>query len=322
VAEIKVRGILCDVDIEGELRQYEWSNARWSAEKLIASSPFRYDRQPSFFVVLEPHGTYPAGVWADSGAYDDEWSSGGFVKLLSFLRSETYEETEEYLIETYGVANTSNVTMPALRFRLPRKFKPLAETFVEPAVSRYLLSRGLNEQTQSLYGTGRGRFRGFTAFPWRMADGRLANVKYRATKGKAFFYERGGWPIRRLLFGIDVVWRLNAPVAALCEAEIDAMSWTQATGGRVIGVAVGGVCFSDEQADIIRRSPIKALVLAGDNDKPGRSLNEEARHKLSGSVALCTADYGRYKDANERLQAGEPFDSLFRDFNDFFDRDV
>jgi hypothetical protein len=294
---IKIRGQTVDVDIESELREFDWGyRARWTPTKLIAASPFRYDQQPSFFVNLD--GDY-AGTWKDSGAYDSEWESGGFVKLLSFLRNETYEETAEYLLEKYA----PNVYSDELKLRLPKLKLPegppklLPESTVTPAVSGYLLRRGIDDETQRLYGVGYGRYKGFTTIPWRLPDGKLANVKYRATRGKTFFYERNAYPIRRVVWGLDVVNRMNAKRAALCEAEIDAMTWT--ASGLAYGIATGGVTFTDEQADLIRRSPIAELILAGDNDKAGRKFNEAVRQKLSGYVRLYEVDYGGAKDANE-----------------------
>src|SRR5690606_12316688 len=126
--------------------------------------------------------------------------------------------------------------------------------------------------------------------------GRLANVMYRATRGKLFFYERGGWPRRKLLYGIDVVKRLNARTAALCEAPIDALSWYEASEGDIVGIATGGVTLSQEQADLIKRSSIETIILAGDNDKAGAKFNAECERKLSGHVRLFSVDYSEEKD--------------------------
>src|SRR5690606_31114659 len=119
------------------------------------------------------------------GAYDSEWASGNFVKLLAFLRQETYEEAEDYLIEMYGVPTDGRrreFKLPPIRE--PKIFEALPERLVTPAYSRYLGARGIGETTQSVYGVGYGRQRGFCALPWRTPDGRLANVMYRATRGK------------------------------------------------------------------------------------------------------------------------------------------
>lgn len=293
---IKIRGQTVDIDIEAELREFDWGyRARWTPTKLISASPFRYDQTPSFFVNLD--GEY-AGTWKDSGAYDSEWESGGFVKLLSFLRNETYEETAEYLLEKYGVHDTDELKLRLPKLKLPEgPPKLLPESIITPGVSRYLLRRGIDAKIGGLYGVGACRYKGFVAIPWRLPDGRLANVKYRSTRGKTFFYERNAYPIRKLVWGLDVVNRLNAKRAALCEAEIDAMTWT--ASGVAYGIATGGVTFTDEQADLIKRSSIEELILGGDNDKAGRKFNEAVRQKLSGYVRLYEIDYGGAKDANE-----------------------
>lgn len=295
---IKIRGHDVDVDVRGELEAFEWGRPRWSNDKLIAASPFRYDRSPSFFVNLD--GEY-AGAWADSGFYDEEWKSGGFVKLLAFLRNETYEEAEDYLLSEYSVDYGAELKMAPPNLRLDKPFRALPESTIEAGVSTYLSSRGISEEVQRMAGVGKSKHPGFTAIPWRQPSGRLANVKYRATRGKTFFYERGAWPIRKLVYGADLVWKKAVESVVLCEAEIDALSWW--TVGQP-AVAVGGVAFTDSQADIIKRLPTECIILGGDNDKAGRKFNEVAADKLKGYFRLKEADYGRYKDANESLQAG------------------
>ncbi len=288
-----------EIDFRAELENYEWTRPEWSDDKLIAASPFRYESRPSFFVNLD--GEY-AGAWGDSGAYEQEWASGNFVKLLSFLRRETEEETEDYLIDAYGKRDEYG-RMKLATPRLSERSRPqyLSESIIEQAISPYLLRRGLGEDTQDIYEIGRGKHKGFTAIPWRTANGRLANIMYRSTRGKLFFYEKGGIGRGQLVYGIDVARKKQATTAALCEAPIDAMSWYETTAGKIVGIAVGGVTISQEQADIIKRSSIKTIILAGDNDKAGAKLNEQARKMLRGYVAFKTANYGEAKDANEAL---------------------
>lgn len=298
---MKIRGQLLSIDIETELREFEWTRARWTADKLQAASPFRYDNHPSFFVNLE--GEY-AGSWADSGSYTEEWASGNFVKLLAFLRQETYEETEEYLLEMYGIpVSKEKIFLRLPPIKLPETFEPLSEDIITPAFSKYLERRGIGQETQEMYGIGYGRQKGFTGIPWRLPDGRLANVMYRATRGKLFFYEKGGMPRRKLVYGIDVVKKAQSRKAALCEAPIDALSWYEATGGDVVGIATGGVTISDEQAEMIKRSSIETIILAGDNDKAGAKFNAECERKLRGYVRLARAEYGDKKDANAVITA-------------------
>lgn len=294
-----------DVDIRAEIEEYEWGhNAKWSDDKLIAASPFRYDKSPSFFLRLEPggvdeHGSqYKAGTWHDSGAYEDEWRSGNIVKLLSYLRNESYSETLEYLTEKYGIVEGKRRTIKPPRIPQRRKMRVLPASTVEVAVSPYLTKRGISSEVQLKAGTGRGRHRGYAALPWRTVDGRLGNVKYRATRGKMFFYESDAEPISNLVWGADSV--SPAEMCIVCEAEIDALSWR--TAG-FQAVAIGGVGVSDRQVDILLSIPCDRLVLGGDNDKAGDGFNRRLAKKLLNRKALALLKWGdlKEKDANDVL---------------------
>src|SRR5690625_4778702 len=176
---IRIRDQYLDIDIREELEQFDWHKARWTSDKLLAASPFRNDRHPSFFVNLD--GEY-VGTWGDSGADDDYYSSGNIVKLLAYLRGTSYEEVEEYLLDKYGQTGDSNaIVIRPPRFHLRSTFRPLDENIVTPAISPYLSKRGISEEVQRMAGVGYGRYKGFTAIPWRRANGVLANVMYRST---------------------------------------------------------------------------------------------------------------------------------------------
>ena len=295
MAQIKIRGQTINVDIESELREFEWTRPKWTGDKLIAASPFRYDNTPSFFVNLD--GEY-AGCFGDSGAFDDEWAGGGFVKLLSFLRNETYEESEQYLLEKYDFSTESDkiiLVLPKLRHNT--KTKVIERAIIE-RTSPYLENRGICESVQMQARVGKSKHYGFVAIPWHNPDGSLANVKYRATRGKTFFYERNARPIRELVYGADLYVKSSEDLI-VCEAEIDALSWRTAGYN---AVAVGGVAFTKQQADILRRLPFNRLVVAGDNDKAGARFNAQVvRAMLGRDLAVVEWRESRFKDANDVL---------------------
>jgi hypothetical protein len=298
--KINVKGRMIDVDIRAELERFSWQRARWTNDKLIAASPFRYDRTPSFFVNLE--GEY-AGAWKDSGAYDSEWESGGFVKLLAFLRNETEDETAEYLLETYAATyGYETLTLRIPRLVIERKREALDSGILTGFAEdyTYLKGRGISESVQRQMGVRYDAVKQAVVIPWFTPDGRLANIKYRLTRGKAFWYEKGGLPIRDLVYGLD----LRANVAVLTEAEIDAMSWRQIG---VMGLATGGVSFTLAKRDLILRSAIERLYIATDNDKAGRKLRDEVIRSLRGKIELLSVEFERgFKDSNEVLtRAGE-----------------
>ncbi|MCY8191486.1 toprim domain-containing protein [Bacillus spizizenii] len=289
-----------DVDIRYELEQFEWTRPTWTADRLLAASPFRYDRTPSFYVYLEDTASAKAGYWGDSGAYDAEFVRGGFVKLLAFLRAETEAETVDYLLDAYAPASENG----RLTLRLPKlkgvsKPEPLPESTladVRIGSNAYLTGRGISAEVQREAGVG--LVGNAVVIPWRLPNGRLANVKYRATRGKAFWYVKGGGPIRDLVYGMDIVYARRLRHAVICEAEIDAMAW-RSVGVPAIGT--GGSAFNSKKADIITQSPIEYLTVVTDNDKAGDKLRGAIERYLNGKVRLAHGYITEVKDANELL---------------------
>ncbi|MFB5588509.1 toprim domain-containing protein [Bacillus cereus] len=295
---INIRNQSINVYIEYELRQFSWTNERWSSDKLIAASPFRYEHTPSFFVNLE--GDY-AGTWKDSGAFDNEWESGNFTRLLSYLRNETYEETEDYLFEAYGVEyNYDNLTLKPPKLRIDNGHKALDFGRLQEYAFRhpYLEDRGISEAVQRQMKVGYDRFRQAVVIPWFDTNGRLVNMKYRKTRGKAFWYEKDGKPIGDLIYGLHLAYRRNIKRAVYCEAEIDVMSFM--TAG-VFGLANGGSSFNQRKADQLLKSPIEELVIVADNDPAGEKLRKELEKYLNGKIRLTNGYVSGYKDANEAL---------------------
>jgi DNA primase len=302
---LSIRGKQTQVDIYEELRNFDWgSKAKWTPGKLIAPSPFRAENTPSFFVNLD--GEY-AGCFGDSGAHDNEWQSGNFVKLLAFLRNETYEETEEYLLYAYGFNDDiSLIKLNNINLRIQRARQSLSEgtlaTYTEDYT--YLKTRGISVDIQRQMGVLFNPQQKAAVIPWRTPSGRLANVKFRSTSSKIFWYQRGGRPIRELVYGIEQA----QAVTIICEAEIDAMSWMEAG---YAAVAVGGASFNGWKRDIILRSPIEELIIATDNDKAGGKLRNEIETAMKGHVRVRQAyvcdgvleeKLGGAKDANRALE--------------------
>ena len=291
-----------DVDIRYELEQFEWTRPTWTEDRLLAASPFRYDRTPSFYVYLEDTASAKAGYWGDSGAYDAEFARGGFVKLLAFLRAETEDETVDYLLDAYApAAKDGRLTLRLPKLKVVTKPEPLPESLladVQAGPNDYLTGRGISAEVQREADVG--LVGNAVAIPWRLPNGRLANVKYRSTRGKAFWYVKGGWPIRDLVYGMDLVYARRLRHAVICEAEIDAMAW-RSVGVPAIGT--GGSAFNLKKADIITQSPIEYLTVVTDNDKAGDKLRAAIECYLNGKVRLAHGYITGVKDANELLVA-------------------
>lgn len=297
MANIHIRGKLVDVDIENELREFEWRNCTCRGGKLIASSPFREDNSPSFFISLE--GEF-SGTWADSGAHGEYEGSGNFIKLISLLRNETYEEAEDYLLEQYDIDYSSDdfklvTTSIDLDGSVDRS--PLSGIDEIDLDTDYLPSRGIHPKViemMNVFDNGNS-----IGIPWYRPDGQLAAVKYRHKERKDFWYEKGSVPIGELVYGLDIVIERGIKRAVICEAEVDAMTWMSAG---IFAIAIGGARLNDRQADMILSSGLTEILLGGDNDVAGRSFNEIVAKKLRNKAAIYGINYGpysKYKDAND-----------------------
>lgn len=301
MAIINIRGQSVEVDIERELREYDFGyGARWTVDKLVASSPFRNDHSPSFFVNLS--GEY-AGTWGDSGSADEQYSRGNFVSLIAHLQGIGYDEAAKYLLDTYGTeykeGTEKQIRIIAPNLSEEKEPRNLSDDLVTQAISPYISSRGITDDVQQLYAIGYGEnYTGFTAIPWHTPQGRLANVKYRSTKDKRFFYEKDATPVRKLIYGMDVINEIEDDYAVICEGEIDVLSWR--TAG-VPAIAVGGSHASEEQIDEIKRSRLRRLYLGGDNDEQGRNLNRQIEKEMRGYAEMFEVDYGEENDANDVL---------------------
>lgn len=292
---IKINDQTVHVDIIGELEAYEWTNARWTGDKLIANSPFRAEQRPSFFVNLTGE---LAGVWGDSGSFDNYQESGNFAKLIALLNGWSYGVAAEYLLDKYAYPDIEKLSLkPALQIKKPKQVAQLTG-FTNLPTSRYLESRGITADVQALYGVGGDSDKAI--MPWRTKDGLPANIKYRRNNSKQFWYERGATSLTELLFGHDVMLREKPTTVALCEAEIDAMS-SYLLEANTVGIAVGNAHLSDQQIELIRQLPVERLLLAGDNDMAGAKFNEQAKRSFGGQFALSYFNHEGCKDANELL---------------------
>jgi hypothetical protein len=297
-----------DIDITDELAQFTWHRATWSADKLIAQSPFRPDSTPSFYVYLRDTATARAGNFGDSGTGE----RGGIVKLLAHLRGESEAATADYLRESYGLElaqTTDRRTFKPAKLRpRPAKPRPLPEctlNSVEPAPIDYLTARGISVDVQREMGVGYDHAKNAAVLPWRLANGRLANVMYRAVSGKAFWYvDKALNPIgiRSLIYGINRVYTERWTEVALVEAPIDAMTLMSAG---VPALATGGAAFNEDKAAVVLMSGIRSVTLVADNDEAGAKWQAECERWLSGKVALWVARVpGGSKDVNEFAGVG------------------
>lgn len=294
---VRIRGIEVDVDIAAELDNYEWRGVKMKEDNMIACSPFRDERHPSFSVHLE------SGLWIDFGGDDDEWKKGNFVKLIAYLENITYTEAEDLLLDAYGI-----VVDDVEELHLSMDLKPAeanTRTYsreeLKPFLFRYrpyLLRRGITDEIMKKFVVGYDKEQEAVAFFWQDADtGRVVNIKFRKTASKVFYYMPDGQPIKNHVFGLYHVKKDGHKRVFIVESEIDALYlWSNG----IPAVALGGSSLSPEQKRAILLSGVEDIIIATDNDKAGFRLRKSIEREMVGNVNIQHLYLPRHaKDVND-----------------------
>lgn len=285
-----------EVDILEELNYYDWNRARVKTNEMVACSPFRDEHSPSFSINLE------TGLWIDFGS-NDYLGKGNIVQLLSYLRNETPQEVENYLLDKYGI-DLSDADKLSLNFDLnidtdiSTNFSISIDTYKQYAFrSPYLGGRGISEKVQRSFKVGYDKKGKAVAFPWMNIEGKIINIKFRSISSKQFYYYPDGQPIRNHLYGMHFIYKLNIEKVFIVESEIDCLYlWSHG----IPAIALGGSNVSKEQKQLILRSPIKNLVIATDNDRVGKEIRENIVKTFIGSKELFDLEFPEdVKDVNE-----------------------
>lgn len=286
-----------DVDFEAELRAYDWNRPSWKDDKLIACSPFRDETHPSFAVTYSK-----GGVFIDSGG-DGEFRSGGFVKLLSWLRNETYSETKEYLLEKYHILGFRDTDELELSFDGWETTKKEAEVVPVEVLEQFAFThaylsqrRGIEERYQRALRIGYDREKKAVSIPIFDKYGRLVNIKFRSVTSKVFWYY-GKNPVREHLYLLDLVMKKQSKRVFLVESEIDAITLFK---NGFPAIAVMGSSMTKHQKQLILDSGIETLVLATDNDRAGERLARSIHKELGGLLVVEQMSFPeQYKDVND-----------------------
>jgi DNA primase len=286
-----------DVDIQEELEPYldEFDKYRIRGNKLQSCSPFRAEKTPSFAVNLDN------GTWIDSGAIDEHWRKGNFVKLLAFLMGVTYAEAEEYILEKYRTIY-ADVDSLELNIELnieEKPYKVVTPEELKPYLFRnpYLTNRGIAEKVQRAFKVGYDRESQAVVIAWMDKHGQIINLKFRSIRDKRFWYLPDGQPIKQHIFGLNFIFKMNIKTVYAVESETDCMYlWSHG----IPAIAFGSASMSKQQEKLLINSPIESLVIATDADKAGWRFKMDLIRRLQGVLELWEMPMPRgCKDVND-----------------------
>jgi len=118
------------------------------------------------------------------------------------------------------------------------------------------------------------------------------------------------------------LWKLDFadPEEALiiCEGEIDVLSFEEQNINNVVSVPFGANTFTWLDTDYNILEKFKEIIIAVDNDAAGAECRKELLKRLPEADKMRSVDWGKYKDANEALKAGEDLQSFLDGAKDVY----
>ena len=140
------------------------------------------------------------------------------------------------------------------------------------------------------------------AFPY-YRSGEVVNVKYRVLDGKAFRQETAA---EKVLYRLDSV---TTDQVIITEGEVDALSCVVASFASVVSVPDGAPPADAKNLEtkfaFLNGDPlghVEKIILATDNDGPGRKLTEELARRLGRDRCYSVQWPSDCKDANDVLR--------------------
>lgn len=181
-------------------------------------------------------------------------------------------------------------------------FRECMKRISAPVAEKYLEKRGISKETAERFHIGYDPvFKKSVTMPWQALIIPTGKGNYIARNINS---DDPDDKVRKvgasLLFNTEAVKETKKPIF-IAEGEIDALS-IEEVGGVCIGL--GGVGNIRKLLSLFKGNKLEVpVVLALDNDDPGRKATEELSKGLEAlGISYIQADiYGEYKDANEAL---------------------
>ncbi len=238
-----------------------------------------------------------AGLWRDFAA--DE-RGGDLIDLIMACRSGGKSEAVKEAGEFLGLKDESPEFMPRRR-EYVRPEKP-ACVVPKSEVAEFFSGRGITPETMRAFKIGEKDGK-VIVFPYFHGD-TLKFIKFRPVDNKS-----GMWTAKDaepILFGWQAITQ-NTRYIVLTEGEIDAMSFSQ-QGQPALSVPRGGGDGNKQDEWIAcewdNLQLFDTIYLAMDMDEQGQKAAQHIAQRL-GRHRCKLVNFGKYKDANEALMAGE-----------------
>lgn len=230
------------------------------------------EKRPSMGILLEDRGNAPAG-------FCHCFACGKVLNINELLKDAGAEQLANIATHRQPLAQPVTLTTNQSPNKVNMPFR----------LSSYLKNRGIGEKVQK-------KFRAYEKdgkvhMPVFNSQGKFLFDNARDTAGKGYYVEKGA---QKTLWGIEEI-DLSKPIA-VCEGQIDAMSFWEANMQAVATLGAGNIVSLK-----MLQECTSIIVLAFDPDNAGRQATIKAANML-GSFRCKWLDLPEGIDVNQALQ--------------------
>lgn len=251
---------------------------------LVALCPFHTEKSPSFTLHGNRYKCFGCGRSGDSIEFLMEYSNLNYIQAIEFIANKYHIQVEQ----------SNGKPEPPIP-RLEKLSPDTIQYFEKRGISNNTLLRfGITEAIEWMPGA-QTQVRSICFNYYR--DEQLVNIKFRA-KGKDFKLNKGS---ELIFYNIDAL--QNETECIIVEGEIDCLSLYEAGIYNVISVPNGA---ESVRLDYLNNcwdkfNNITKIIIATDNDEPGRKLRDELARRLGKDRCYKPEFPNDCKDANDIL---------------------
>lgn len=250
-------------------------------DDLKCCCPFHEEKTPSFKYNKDNYSFHCFGCG----------KSVDIIDCLMEIEGETFIGAVQRLLDYAGMS----AEIPNTGVETDRSYKyPVPQNGDMTQVYDYLSKRGISKETVDHFRVTANCENGYTNIAFNFFDeaNNLLMIKYRPAhsvdKSQTKTWVQPGSSVKHILFGMENV--KNSGELLITEGEIDAMSWYEAGIRNVVSIPLGSQDLKWVEVCYDWLSEFDTIILAGDNDAPGRKFMKECAARLS-SVNIKTITY-------------------------------
>jgi len=243
----------------------------------------------------------------------------GIVELISMIHATQFGDSLQYLKDYVEKGHVRPASVPSDSFPIEtsKVFVPDME-WIDRCSDRlmgnefwwkFLEERKISSKIAGLFKLGMDEWGNLVVPTFHVPTGEICGVRFRAMDGSRWWAD--GSKASQILYG-HITPSDEPKVVYITEGETDAMSLLSLGQPNVVAIFGAKVAWREEWTDGLKTAKVDRIVLCGDNDRPGRTMNQEVFEALVKhgyeSTQIHMLDWAKIADALVMPEVPEKYD--------------